>query len=98
MLARRWMLSVLVALVLWPAVAHGQSRELNDAYNRAGELYAQGRYQEALPFAEEALRLSECEFSPDHLTTATMLHDLAVLYDDLGRYPEAGMVGKITIR
>ena len=25
MLARRWMLSVLVALVLWPAAAHGQT-------------------------------------------------------------------------
>ncbi len=98
MSARSWFLPLLAVLWLWPAVAHGQSRELNDAYNRAGELYAQGRYQAALPFAEEALRLSEREFGLDHLTTATMLHDLAVLYDDLGRYPEAGMVGKITIR
>ena len=59
--ARRWMLSVLVALVLWPAVAHGQSAALIDAYQRFLELYAQGRYQEALPFAEEALRLNEHE-------------------------------------
>ncbi len=48
---KTWLLSVLVALVLWPAAAQGQSAELRNAYDRFGELYAQGRYQEALPFA-----------------------------------------------
>ncbi|MEE8272044.1 MAG: tetratricopeptide repeat protein, partial [Alphaproteobacteria bacterium] len=67
---KTWLLSVLMALVLWPAAAQGQSVELISAYNRADELYAQGRYQEALPFHEEALRLGEQEFGLDHPTTA----------------------------
>ena len=65
--ARRWMLSVLAALVLWPAAAHGESPELTGAYNRYSKFHAQGRYQEALPFAEEALRLGERKFGPDTL-------------------------------
>ncbi len=76
---KTWLLSVLVALVLWPAAAQGQSAEFRNAYNRVGELYAQGRYQEALPFHEEALRLGEHEFGLDHPTTATLLNNLAVL-------------------
>ena len=34
---KTWLLA-LVALVLWPAAAQGQSAELMNAYNRAGEL------------------------------------------------------------
>ncbi len=86
---KTWFLSALVALVLWPAAAQGQSAELMNAYNRAGELSAQGRYQEALPFAEEALRLAEQEFGFDHPTTATQLNNLAELYRAQGRYAEA---------
>ena len=54
-------IAILVALFLWPAAVFGQSPEFTDAYNRVNELYAEGRYQEAIPFAEEALRLSEDE-------------------------------------
>ena len=52
-------------------------------------MYAQGRYQEALPFAEEALRLGEEEFGPNDPTTATLLNSLAVLNRAQGRYAEA---------
>lgn len=55
------------ALWLWPAITYAQSYELKSAYNRFGELYAQGRYQDALPFAKKALSLSELEFGPNHL-------------------------------
>ena len=61
MSVRYWKLLIPVALFLWPAAVFGQSPELMDAYNRVNELYAEGRYQEAIPFAEEALRLSEDE-------------------------------------
>ena len=50
---------------------------------------AQGRYQEALPFAEEALRLGNQEFGPDHPTTAALLNNLAELYRAQGKYAEA---------
>ncbi|MCH9049884.1 MAG: tetratricopeptide repeat protein, partial [Proteobacteria bacterium] len=79
----------LAVLWLWPAVAYGQSPALMDAYKRAKELYAQGRYQEALPFARNALRLSEQEFGRDHPKTATRLNNLARLYRRQGKYAEA---------
>ena len=50
----RLLLVDVLCLALWPAVAYGQSPELMAAYERSNDLYAQGRYQEALPFAEEA--------------------------------------------
>ena len=67
----------------------GQSPELMDAYHRANELFDEGRYQEAIPFAKEALRLSEREFGPDDSTTGSTLNNLAFLYRAQGRYAEA---------
>ncbi len=40
-----------------PDVASGQSSELMEAYNWSNILYQQGRYSEAEPYANEALRL-----------------------------------------
>ena len=62
-------IAILVVLFLWPAGVFGQSPELMDAYNRVNELYVEGRYQEAIPFAMEALHLSEQEFGPAHRNT-----------------------------
>ncbi len=66
-----------------PDHVQAQSSELLDAFNRSAELYAQGRYQEALPFAEEALRLGEDDalFSrlpvPHHRLGRVLRHALA---------------------
>ena len=67
-------IAILVALFLWPAAVFGQSPELMDAYNRVNELYAEGRYQEAIPFAKKALRVSEREFGLDHQNTVTTIN------------------------
>ena len=85
----RWLLAGLMCLALWPAVAHGQSAELLDTLARSDELYVAGRYREALPFAEEALRLSEREFGLEHPYTAAFLSNLAEVFQVLGRYDEA---------
>lgn len=79
----------LLWLIAWPGITYAQSADLQYAYDRIGELHAQGRYQEAIPFAEEALRLGELEFGPEHLATATNLNNLASLYKKQGRYAEA---------
>ena len=50
---------------------------------------AEGRYREAIPFAEKALRIGEREFGPDHLNTAIFLNNLAEIYRAQGRYAEA---------
>jgi len=78
-------IAILVALFLWPAAVFGQSPELMDAYNRANEMSAEGRYQEAISFAEDALRLSERELGPDGLITAITLNNLGELYRAQGR-------------
>ncbi len=89
MSARRWVLSVLVALLLWPAAVNGQSPGLMDAVDRFGDLFNQGRYEEALPFAEEAIRLAEDEFGFDHPAIAAYLRNLAALYANQAKYVEA---------
>ena len=53
------------------------------------ELYRQGRYKEAVPLAEEAVRTAEKTHGPDSLDVAKALNNLAQLYCDQGRYVEA---------
>ena len=86
---RRWMLPVLAALVLWSGAAQGQSPALVEAHDRFLDLYTQGRYQEALPYAEEALSLSEREFGLDHPDVAVRLNALAEVYRAQGDYAKA---------
>ena len=85
----RWVLAALLCLALWPSATLGQSSALNNAYNRFTELYAQGRYEEAFPFAKQALKLGEQKFGPDHPNTATFLNNLAALYRAQGKYAKA---------
>ena len=85
---RRWLAAMIAILWLWPGAAFGQSPspELLDNYKRYHKLFAQGRYEEAMPFAEHAWKLGQQEYGPDHLSTATLLNDLGELYRALGRY------------
>ncbi len=82
-------LAGLLCLALWPGAGHGHSSELMVAYDLFKNLYAQGRYNEALPIAETVLRLGEQKFGPDHPTTAALLNDVGTLYKAQGRYAEA---------
>lgn len=74
------LLAALLCLAPWPGSAHAESSELLAAYHRYADLDAEGRYDDALPFAEEALRLGEAELRPDHPTNAALLSNLAQLY------------------
>ncbi len=86
---KTWLLVGLLCLALWPGATYGQSSELRDTFNRYSELHAQGRYEEALPFAEKAVKLGEYEFGFDHPNTANLLNNLARIYYNQGRYVEA---------
>ena len=90
-ISARWLIVGLFGLGLWlaPGFAYGQSRELLGAFNQARTLYGQGRYEEALPFYKKAVRLGKQEFGPNHPTLATLLNNLAVLYQAQSRYAEA---------
>jgi len=53
------------------------------------QFYQQSKYAEAIPLAQEALRVSEATFGPKHPNVATSLDNLAQLYREQGRYAEA---------
>src|SRR4030042_2026133 len=53
------------------------------------QLYRQGRYKEAIPFAERALSIYEKALGPDHPNVADSLNNLAALYKALGDYQKA---------
>jgi hypothetical protein len=73
----------------WAVPALGQSDELMEGFNRAGELYEQGRYAEAIPFTEKALNVGEKEFGSEHAVTGMLLSGLSEIFRQLGRYAKA---------
>ena len=53
------------------------------------ELYKQGKYNEAITLAEQALAIRKKVLGNNHPDTATSLDNLAALYQSQGRYTEA---------
>ena len=86
MFIRRALALVLVVLWLWPAGLYAQSVALMEAYQQGETVYEAGQYERAIPFWRRALELGEREFGPEHPDVATSLNNLALLYEDRGRY------------
>ena len=57
----KWLAAALLILAFLPRSAGAQSPDLVSALARYSELYAAGRFEEALPLADEALRLGLAE-------------------------------------
>ena len=53
------------------------------------QLYQQGKYNEAIPLAEQALAIIKQQLGDNHPSTAISLNNLAALYRVQGRYSEA---------
>jgi tetratricopeptide (TPR) repeat protein len=53
------------------------------------QLYQQGKYQEAIPLAEELVAMNKRTLGPDHPSTVTSLNNLAALYRAMGAYEKA---------
>ncbi len=53
------------------------------------QLYQEGKFTEAIPLAEESVRVAEVTFGPESRHFATSLNNLALLYKDQGRYADA---------
>jgi tetratricopeptide (TPR) repeat protein len=66
-----------------------QQARWNELNAQALQLYKQGKYSEAIPVEQEALRVAESTFGEDHVTVAASAYLLATLYDKQGLYPEA---------
>jgi tetratricopeptide (TPR) repeat protein len=56
---------------------------------QVGELYQQGKYNEAILLAEKALAIFKKVLGENHFDVATSLNNLALLYGFQGRYNEA---------
>src|SRR5437763_16557659 len=93
---RAWLLRVGVALIsalLWSGIAASQESELVRAKalsRQVIQLHRDGRHDEAIPFAKEALAIQEKALGAEHPDVAMSLNTLGVLYKTEGRYAEAG--------
>ena len=65
-----------------PDVAHS-------LYGLALLYHEQGKYAEAEPLYQRALRIREQQLGPEHPDVAYPLNDLAILYSEQGKYAEA---------
>ena len=74
-----------------------QQARWNDLNAQALQLYKQGKYAEAIPVEQEALRVAEATFGDEHITVAASAYLLAVLYDKQSSYPEAEPLYKRSI-
>ncbi len=90
-------LSVAMWLAALPARAQTVT-EINQMGHRISELFAAGRYREAIPIARRLVRALEEREGPDGLNTATALNSLALLLEDANRLSEAESTYRRVIR
>lgn len=79
-------------LGLSPILGWGNQGELQKALmlnEQVVKLYQAGRYQEALPLAQQALHIKERVLGPAHPDTIISLNNLAALYKGMGAYSKA---------
>ena len=67
----------------------GESQTLLDLNKKFVELFQQGKYEEAIPYAERAFAMAKRELSTDHPDYATNLENLGWVYLTAGYYPKA---------
>jgi len=79
----------LIVAVLILCCSFAQADELQDAHDQYEALHEQGKYQEALPFAQKAVRLAETKFGKESGDTSVYLSNLGSLYATLGDYDKA---------
>src|SRR3989338_4939373 len=75
--------------VSFVAPTYAQESLWNELNAKAFTLYQQGQYSEAATVAEEALKVAERTFGPDHPHVAASLNNLAELYKAQGKYAQA---------
>lgn len=66
-----------------------QRSDWEELNKKVKQLYRQGKYQQGLRLARDALRLAEGTNGPNHPNVATSLNDLALLFYAQGKYAQA---------
>ena len=69
--------------------AGSELKEARQLTKRAVDLWRQGQYDAAMPFAERALRINGKALGPDHPLVAASLNNLAKVYEAKGYYARA---------
>jgi CHAT domain-containing protein/Tfp pilus assembly protein PilF len=72
-----------------PAQDNSDKANLLAAYRQGDRLKQQGHYLEAIQQYEKAVALAPKVYGPTHLNTATLMNNLAFLYEAAGRYQQA---------
>jgi len=91
----RCFLALIIALVLtWSGSGWAQSNNFWGAYRDYNGLVAQGKFNQALPYAEKVVELAYFEFGETHYIHAVALNNLGVVNDKLGRYAEGERLHK----
>ena len=71
----------------WPAVA--QEARWNELNAQVRQLYGDDKYTEALPLAQESLRVASATYGSDDLHTGVSTGFLGLVYHRLGKYADA---------
>jgi tetratricopeptide (TPR) repeat protein len=83
---------VLLALGLWlltSSVCLAKDDNLKALSQRIDKLFAEGKYQEAIPIAERAIEVAKRARGPEQPVTAEALNNLAILFFKIGDYATA---------
>ena len=79
---------VVFAVVLIPG-AGAQETRWNELNAQVNQLYAQGKYAEAIPVGQEALRVAEATFGSESWNVASSCARLGGLYGSLSKFNDA---------
>jgi tetratricopeptide (TPR) repeat protein len=92
--ASGWFAIFLLAGLVFSAPGWSQERELAEAIQQSHDMRAQGKLEEAVPFAEKALSMGKGIFGAKDPNVAILLDNLAVLYHAQGKYFSAELLYK----
>jgi tetratricopeptide (TPR) repeat protein len=88
---KRQIVCIFLAFLLSPAqtILPTETPDVEKLTQRIVELYKAGKYQDAIPLAEQILAYKERVLGPENPDTASALNDLAELHRAMGNYVRA---------
>ena len=84
-----WQLCALLIFLWVPLVYSMEQKSWKELNSNVVSLYKSGQFVQAVPIAEEAIRIAEDNYSKDHPYVAVSLNNLAAIYFSQGDYVQA---------